>query len=53
MSYIKEEHIQRSNIGRKEREEIKHKAKESAKFVINGGDPRDLPKALRSEIENR
>lgn len=45
--YIKEEHIQRSNIDKVERKEIQSMAKESAQFVLKGGHPTDLPKALR------
>lgn len=45
--YIKEEHIQRSNIDKVERKEIQSIAREAAEFVHKGGHPMDLPKALR------
>lgn len=47
MGYIREDKIERSNIDRVERKEIRSMAKEAAEFVQKGGDPRDLPKALR------
>lgn len=47
MGYIREDKIERSNIDRVERQEIKEMAKESARFVASGGSPLDLPKHLR------
>lgn len=51
--YIKEEHIEKAIENKKldkgDRVEIKQMAREAAQFVMKGGDPRDLPKALRIE----
>lgn len=49
MGYIREDKIQNSNIDKSERKEIRSMAKEAFNFVSKGGDPRDLPKALRTE----
>lgn len=49
MVYIPEHRLDNSNIAKSERKEIKDMAKEAFKFVEKGGDPRDLPKHLRTE----
>lgn len=52
MNYINEDkinrnYIEKNKLNRNDRAEIKEMAREAAQFVTKGGDPRDLPKALR------